>query len=269
MTKTQLMGILNVTPDSFYDQGKNFNRDIAIDAGIRLCDEGADILDIGGESTRPSSLPVSLEDEIARVIPVIEALKSKVNIPISIDTMKPEVARLAIHAGASIINDVTGLINQEMVNLAAKTGVKIICMHMRGNPQNMQDNLHYEKGIIDEILRFFKERLTFFKSNGIKVEQIILDPGIGFGKSVADNLQIIHKLSTFKNLGHPLLLGISRKSFMGKMVKEKPTSLLPATLGLNTVAIMNTIDIIRVHDVKEHRMLIDTLQYYLVETQIL
>ena len=267
MQKTQLMGILNVTPDSFYDQGDAFDTDKAIDKGLRMFDEGADIIDIGGESTRPGAIPVSTEDEILRVIPVILALKSKIQIPISIDTMKVQVAKLAIEAGASIINDVTGFIDIEMVELAKKTGVQIVVMHMRGNPLNMQNNLHYENGIVDEIFNFFKERVDFLTGNGIKKEQIILDPGIGFGKSVADNLKIIHNLLELKELGFPFLLGISRKSFMAKILKEKTCFLLPATLGLNSVAILSAVDIIRVHDIKEHRMLIDLMHNYMEETK--
>jgi len=267
MQKTKLMGILNVTPDSFYDQGEAFDTTKAIEKGLRMFDEGTDILDIGGESSRPGATPVSAEDEFLRVIPVISALKSKIKIPISIDTMKPQVAKLAIEAGASIINDVTGFMDIEMVELAKKTGIQIVVMHMRGNPLNMQNNLHYEGGIVDEILNFFKERIAFLTAKGIKKEQIILDPGIGFGKSVADNLKIIHNLSRFKELGFALLLGISRKSFMGKILNKTSSSLLPATLGLNSVAIMNAVDIIRVHDIKEHRMLIDLMHNYMEETK--
>ncbi len=267
MQKTKLMGILNVTPDSFFDRGEAFDTTKAIEKGLRMFDEGTDILDIGGESTRPGATPVSAEEEILRVIPVISALKSKINIPISIDTMKPQVAKLAIDAGASIINDVTGFIDIEMVELAKKTGVQIVVMHMRGTPLNMQNDLHYEGGIAEEILVFFKERTTFLTLKGIKKEQIILDPGIGFGKSVADNLKIIHNLSRFKELGFAVLLGISRKSFMGKILNNKPCSLLPATIGLNSVAIMNAVDIIRVHDIKEHRMLIDLMHNYMEETK--
>jgi len=263
LNKTKLMGILNVTPDSFSDQGVYFDPERAINRGLEMAMQGADIIDIGGESTRPGAVAVTLDDELARVIPVIKALRSKINIPISIDTMKAKVASQAIDAGANLINDVTGFSDIGMIELAISSKSDICVMHMKGNPLTMQNNLKYDDGIIQELLHFFDDRINFLLSKGVKQEQIIVDPGIGFGKSVADNLEIIHNLPQLKAMGFPLLLGISRKSFMGKIINKPATSLLPATLGLNTIAIMSRVDIIRVHDIEEHRMLIDLMQKYL------
>ncbi len=263
MKKTKLMGILNVTPDSFFDQGEYFSIDKAVERGIEIYLQGADIIDIGGESTRPNAKPVSLEDELKRVIPVITQLKKVIPIPISIDTMKVEVARQSIDAGADFINDITGFSDPQMIELAVKTKSQIIVMHMQGTPATMQNKPNYEKGIIEELFQFFDSRIAILIASGVKKEQIILDPGIGFGKSIADNLEIIHNLPEVKRIGLPVLLGISRKSFMSKLVDKPAESLLSPTLGLNTVAIMSHIDMIRVHDVKEHRMLIDIMNKYL------
>lgn len=261
------MGILNVTPDSFFDKGHFFSPELAIERGIEIYQEGADILDIGGESTRPGAKSVSLEEELARVIPVISALKKEIPIPISIDTMKAEVARQAVEAGADLINDVTGFSDPLMIALGAKTNKEVIVMHMQGTPATMQNKPSYQNGIVEELISFFKERVKTLLASGIRKEQIILDPGIGFGKSIADNLEIIHNLPEVKRIGLPVLLGISRKSFMSKIIDKPAESLLPATLGLNTVAIMSQIDMIRVHDVKEHRMLIDLMNVYMEKTK--
>lgn len=257
------MAILNVTPDSYFSESRFFNPDDAIARGVEMEKEGADILDIGGESTRPFSEPVPLEEEINRVIPVIASLKSKISIPISIDTMKFEVAKKALDAGASLINDVTGFQDIKMVELAVSYKTDICVMHMQGNPKTMQINPTYNTGIINELMHYFEERIQFLTKKGVQKEHIILDPGIGFGKSIADNLKIIQNLLKLKTLGFPLLLGISRKSFMGKITNQPPTKLLPATLGLNTMAILSNVDFIRVHDLSEHRMLIDVMQKYL------
>lgn len=260
MNKTKLMGILNITPDSFFESFDHFNK--AIDRGIKIFEEGADILDIGGESTRPGAENVSEEEELKRVIPVILDLKSKIKIPISIDTTKPKVAKEALKAGASYINDVSGFTNPLMAELAADTKQKIIVMHMQGTPKTMQNKPEYPHGIINELLSFFDERVHFLTKKGVTEEQIILDPGIGFGKSIADNLEIIHNLGVIKSIGFKLLLGVSRKSFMGKILKQTAEHLLPATLAMNSVALLSGIDIIRVHDIKEHRMLIDLMHEF-------
>jgi dihydropteroate synthase len=263
MKKTTLMGILNTTPDSFFDNGHYFDHSKAILRALEMEKEGADIIDIGGESTRPGATPVSEQEELNRTIAVIAGIRTRSNISISIDTMKPEVAAQAIKAGATLINDVGGFQNSEMVKIASVANCDICVMHMQGNPQNMQNNPEYSSGIIDTLLLFFEERMQFLLDAGIKKEKIIMDPGLGFGKSIADNLEIIHNLPKLKRLNIPLLLGISRKSFMGKIVNQPPSSLLPATLALNTVAMMSNVDIIRVHDVKEHRMIIDIMHKYL------
>ncbi|HRD56375.1 MAG TPA: dihydropteroate synthase [Parachlamydiaceae bacterium] len=260
MKKTQLMGILNVTPDSFYESFTDINE--AVLRGIQIYEEGADILDVGGESTRPGAEEVSEAEELKRVIPVILKLKEKIKIPISIDTMKPKVALEAIKAGASYINDVSGFSNPLMAELAASSGQKMIVMHMQGTPKTMQNKPKYQNGILDELLNFFEERIKFLIGKGVKKEQIILDPGIGFGKSIADNLKIIHNLAVIKAVGFPLLLGISRKSFMGKILEKPKELLLPATISLNSIALLSGIDIVRVHDIKEHRMAIDLVDFY-------
>ncbi len=247
------MGILNVTPDSFFDGGRYLSIDEGVAQGIRLSQEGADILDIGGESTRPGAHPISEQEELARVIPLIHALHKKVQIPISIDTTKPEVAKEAIKAGAAIINDVSGLSHPEMVKIAFETGVKVCLMHSQGIPLTMQDNPKYPQGIIEEMLLWFSNRVIELSEAGLDKKNIILDPGIGFGKTVDHNYEILHNLTRIKALGFPLLVGLSRKSFMGKVLGKKAVDLLPATLALNTLAMLSHTDIIRVHDVREHK----------------
>lgn len=259
---TKLMGILNTTPDSFFDGGSYSSHEAAFRRGMKMIAEGADIIDIGGESTRPGSLPVSLEEEIERTIPTIKALRNESLIPISIDTSKPAVAKEALIAGADLINDVTGMSNPEMVKLAIQYDAKICVMHMQGLPRTMQENPSYPKGVVQEIYDWFQDKISYLVNSGIKGEKILLDPGIGFGKSIADNLQILHNLPRFKTLGFPILLGISRKSFLQKILSKPAAEMLPATLGMNALAIQAGVDVIRVHDIKEHRMLIDLLSRY-------
>jgi len=256
---TKLMGILNVTPDSFYDKGKFFNIEAAINRGLQIFQEGADIIDIGGESTRPGAEVVSISEELDRVLPVIQALKEKITIPISIDTCKPKVAEAAIHQGASLLNDVSGFRNPEMIEVAASYGVDICVMHMQGDPKTMQQNPTYDDGVVSGILAWFEEKIKTLQHLGIKENKIILDPGIGFGKTVAHNVEIIQNLGRFKTLGFRLLYGVSRKSFMSRLLNKQATELLPATLSTNTLLIREGVDIIRVHDVKEHRDIIDLL----------
>lgn len=253
------MGILNVTPDSFYDGGQWHNPEKAIQHGIRLYEQGADMLDIGGESTRPQAIPVSEQEELDRVIPVIRALKQSIPIPLSIDTMKPRVARAALEAGASFINDVGGLRDPLMQQLAAETGVPVCVMHMSGDPSTMQQNPHYDEGIIPYLLDWFKKQIDSLLRVGIKEGQIILDPGIGFGKTVAHNVEILHNLAMLKALGFPLLFGASRKSFLAKLLNKPASELLSATLAVNMLAIQSGVNMIRVHDVAEHRDIINLL----------
>lgn len=258
---TKLMGILNVTPDSCYDQGKWFNTPAAIQRGIQIYQEGADLLDIGGESTRPGAAPVSEEEEIKRVVPVIEALSKEISIPISIDTMKPRVASAALNAGASFINDVSGCRDPEMLKLAAEADVPICVMHMHETPATMQINPVYREGIVPFLLSWFDRQIDRLLEAGVKESRIILDPGIGFGKTVADNGEIVHNLHRIKDLGFPVLVGLSRKSFLGKIVNKPYPGLLSATLAINTLAIQAQVDFIRVHDVSEHRDIIDLMRY--------
>jgi dihydropteroate synthase len=227
-----------------------------------LWKQGADIIDIGGESTRPNAPPVSEEEELRRVIPLIQELSRLQPLPISIDTMKPVVAEKALAAGASIINDVSGFRDPAMRELAASSNAQICVMHMLGTPVNMQDSPFYIEGITSALLVWFESTIESLTHAGVKKEQIILDPGIGFGKTVAHNLEIIHNLRKFKAIGFPLLLGVSRKSFIQKILGQKTDEVLPATLAVNTLAITSGVDYIRVHDVKEHRQVIKILSSY-------
>ncbi len=261
MAHTQLMGILNVTPDSCFDQGRWFDHSIAIQRGIQICSEGADWLDIGGESTRPRAEPVSETEELRRVIPVIKALKQKISIPISIDTLKAKVAEAAIEAGASLINDVSGFRDPAMRQVAANSQLPICVMHMHENPATMQNHPHYSQGVIPFLLDWFKKRIDLLLANGIKEKNIILDPGIGFGKTVADNVEIVHNLHKIKALGFPILMGLSRKSFLGKIINKSYPDLLPVSLAVNTLAILAHVEMIRVHDISEHRDVIDLMAY--------
>ena len=205
---------------------------------------------------------MTASEEIARVVPILESLKNKLSIPISIDTAKPAVARAAIHAGASLLNDITGFDQPEMAAIAREYDVHICVMHMQGTPQTMQQNPHYPSGIIPHLLQWFEKKIDILTRSGISPKRIILDPGIGFGKTVADNLEIIHNLPKLKRLGFPVLLGVSRKSFLSKILNKPPAELLPATIAMNVLAILSQVDIIRVHDVKEHRGTIDLMQAY-------
>lgn len=262
MAKTKIMGILNVTPDSYYENNRFLHIERAAAFALQMEAEGADILDIGGESSRPGANPVSEQEELERVIPVIELIQGKINIPISIDTIKPSVAIAAIKAGASFINDISGFENPEMIEVAIGNDLNICVMHMQGTPQTMQIKPHYEVGIIPHLLQWFETKVNSLIRLGIKSEKIIIDPGIGFGKTVADNLEIIHNLPQLKRLGFPVLLGSSRKSFLSKILNKPTRELLAATLAINTLAIASQVDIIRVHDVKEHRDVADTIWQY-------
>lgn len=259
MSKTRIMGIINVTPDSFYDKSRYINLDIAVATAIKMKDDGADILDIGGESSRPGAAIVSEEEELKRVIPIIEAMAHTIDLPISIDTSKPGVARAAIKAGARFLNDITGFENKEMIGVAREFDLDICVMHMQGKPQTMQVNPYYEEGIIPHLLSWFKVKIDHLIQSGIDPKRIILDPGIGFGKTVADNLEIVHNLRELKQLGFSLLLGVSRKSFLSKIVNKPASELLSATLAMNTIAIASQVEIIRVHDVREHRDIVNVL----------
>lgn len=247
--RTLLMGILNVTPDSFSDGGLYFNQQQAIAHGLRMAQEGADIIDVGGESTRPGSKPLDLEEELRRVLPVIEVLSRETDLPISIDTYKAEVARRAIEAGAEIINDISGLrFDPALATVAAQAHVPMVLMHIRGTPETMQKDVHYNS-LFSEILTYLKDAIERAESAGVDPDQIIIDPGIGFGKTFNQNLLLIKHLHEFRILGKPILLGTSRKSFIGKILGTDPDQRLEGTLASIAVGVLNGAHIIRAHDV--------------------
>ncbi len=252
--KPLVMGILNVTPDSFYDGGKYADFDNACERAFKMIEEGADILDIGGESTRPGAKPVTIEEEEKRVIPVIREIRKKSDIPISIDTHKSEIAEKALITGANIVNDISGMkFDEKMPFVIERYGAGIILMHIRGTPRDMQKNPYYED-TIKEIKNEIQERIKYAKNFDIENEQIMIDPGIGFGKRLYDNLMILKNLEEFKDMGYPLLVGHSRKSFIGKILDiEDPEYRKDGTLAVSAYLILKKIDIIRVHDVKETR----------------
>jgi len=254
LNETRIMGILNITPDSFSDGNQYFDTELAVKKALKMIGDGADIIDIGGESTRPGAAKVDAKNELERVIPVIEEIRKHSDIPLSIDTTKAEVAEKALGAGASILNDISALrFDADMIKVLSKfPKVSIILMHMQGTPETMQINPLYED-VIEEILAFFEERLKFCEENGISRERIIIDPGIGFGKRQEDNLIILKKIAEFKCLGLPVLLGASRKSFLGNIYTSSASIRLTGSLAASTCAFQNDIDLIRVHDVLEHK----------------
>jgi len=249
--KTLIMGVLNVTPDSFSDGGLYLNKERALEHGLRMVEEGADMIDIGGESTRPGAKPIDINEELQRVLPVIEALSKRISIPISIDTYKSEVAQRAIDAGAEIINDISGLnFDPHMAKVAAREDIPIILMHIRGTPETMQKDIHYNS-IFSEIILYLKDSIQRAEDAGVDPKKIIIDPGIGFGKTVSDNLIIIKNLKEFRILGKPILLGTSRKSFIGKLLNAGPKDRIEGTLSSIAIGVLNGAHIIRSHDVLE------------------
>jgi dihydropteroate synthase len=247
---TLVMGIVNVTPDSFSDGGKFLDERSAVKHALKLVDEGAEILDIGGESTRPGARPVAEKEELRRVIPVIEKLAKKVKIPLSIDTVKPSVARAALVAGASIVNDVAARRqNPAMRRAVAEYRAGYICMHAQGSPQTMQKNPVYRE-VVRDVGGFFSESLKILKCFGVEPEQIVLDPGIGFGKTLEHNLELLANLGSFARWRRPLLVGVSRKSFLEKISGAGLNERLPASLACATLAIESGVQIIRTHDVR-------------------
>ncbi len=246
-----VMGIVNVTPDSFADGGRFFDAEKAVAHALELVAQGAEILDVGGESTRPGAAPVSEAEELRRVIPVIEQLTRRVKVPVSIDTVKPAVAKAALAAGASLVNDVAANRDDDaMWRVVAETGAGYIVMHMQGTPQTMQSEPHYDD-VAREVGEFFAERLTRLAACGVTTEQVALDPGIGFGKSVAHNLQLLGALRGFTRFARPLVLGVSRKSFIGKIVAADAAQRLPGSLACASLAVEAGVQIIRAHDVPE------------------
>ena len=255
--RTLIMGILNVTPDSFSDGGRFSSPEEAVEEGIRMAEEGADILDVGGESTRPGSDPVSPEEEMRRVIPVIQGIASRINLPLSIDTMKAAVAREALAAGAEIVNDVSAMgFDEAMAKVVADAGAAVVLMHMKGVPKSMQAGDLAYGSLRGEIIAYLKERIEQAKEAGIDPAQIVVDPGIGFGKTTEDNMRLIKYLREFRVLGRPILVGASRKSFIGRVTGGEPAERDEGTAAAVTAAILNGGQIVRVHDVAKMKKVV-------------
>ena len=256
--KCHVMGILNITPDSFYDGGWHFDSDDARKRIEEMIEEGAEIIDIGGESTKPGSRPVSIEEELERVIPAIKFITSISGIPVSIDTQKAEVAKKAVEAGACVVNDVGGLRNSEMIRAVAEMKVPVIIMHMQGTPENMQKDPHYDDTVPD-IRNWLEERIKAAETAGIRRSDVIVDPGIGFGKNLRHNLEILGGLDQFKDMAGGVLLGASRKSFIGFLTGADDGDRLTGSLASAMMGATAGVDLVRVHDVKETRKAIDTI----------
>lgn len=248
LDRTRVMGVLNVTPDSFSDGGRYFRPEDAIRRGLELADQGADLVDVGGESTRPKADPVSADEEWRRVAPVLEALGRKADVPLSIDTRKPEVAGKAIDAGATIVNDVSGLRDARMLPLVARSGVGVVIMHMQGDPATMQDHPTYAD-VTREVRAFLEIRAREAVGTGIPPELIALDPGIGFGKSIEHNLTLLRHLDLVAELGHPVVVGVSRKSFLGKIGAGEAGERLAGGIAAATMAVAHGAHVVRSHDV--------------------
>ncbi|RJO63887.1 MAG: dihydropteroate synthase [Candidatus Omnitrophota bacterium] len=253
--RTHIMGVVNFTPDSF--SGDGFYRDLlfrepqaALGKVQAMVDDGADIIDVGGESSRPGTISISVQEEIRRTIPVVKLLAKKIKVPISIDTCKPEVARRALDSGAHMVNDITGLRNSAMRKVVSSYNAAAVVMHMKGNPRTMQKSPSYD-ALIDEILAFLEGSLRLAEDARIAKEKIIIDPGIGFGKTLAQNLQILKRLKDFRSLGRPVLIGPSRKSFIGRLLNLEPEDRVFGTASACVAAVQRGASLVRVHDVKE------------------
>lgn len=245
-----IMGILNVTPDSFSDGGQFYSHQLAVEHALRLEDAGADIIDVGGESTRPYSAPVSVEEEVSRVVPVLESLVRRVSIPISIDTSKAAVAKVAIELGVEIVNDVTGLAGDpDMLSVVTQGQVGVCAMHMRGTPQTMQDNLEYQN-VVAEIADYLHQRDQALLAAGVMASRICLDPGIGFGKSHDQNWQLVRACDQFHALGRPLLVGHSRKGFIRKLCGPKTGDVVSGSVAVALALAQRGVQVLRVHDVQ-------------------
>lgn len=251
-----LMGILNATPDSFSDGGKYLDIASAVKHAHKMEQDGADIIDIGGVSTRPGSVPISTKEELSRVAPILKKVLRELNVPVSIDTFNPYVAKECLKLGAQIINDVTGLRNQLMLRAIRKYEAAVIIMHMKGNPKKMQINPKY-KNVVSEISSFFQQKIILAEKNNIS--GTIIDPGIGFGKTVEHNLILLKNLKEFKSFGYPVLIGTSRKSFIGKISNVGVDERIEGTIASNIIAAMNGANILRVHDVKECKRAVEIL----------
>jgi dihydropteroate synthase len=255
--RSALMGVVNVTPDSFYDGGRRLAPERAIADGVGMAVAGADIIDVGGESTRPGARLVSEEEELDRVLPVIRGLRQAVSVPISIDTYKANVARAALDAGADIVNDISALrFDGGMAALVAKENVPVVLMHMQGTPQTMQTDPRYND-LLQDVKDFLRAQVRFAEESGIAPEKIVVDPGIGFGKKIEHNLQLLNRLSELATLGYPLLVGASRKAFIGKILDAAPDERMEGSLAAAVAAVLAGADIIRAHDVRETRRALD------------
>ncbi len=254
---TLIMGVVNVTPDSFSDGGRLTDVDAAVAHALRLVDEGADLLDVGGESTRPGAAAVSVDEEVNRVVPVIRRLVSETRVPVSVDTMKPEVAEAALDAGAHLVNDVTGFRDARMIRVTAEGGAAAVCMHMQGTPRTMQEKPTYAD-VVKDVAQYLRGRASALESAGLPQECIVLDPGIGFGKTLDHNLELLNRLPEICELGYPVLVGASRKSFLGTLTAfggDSPpaTDRLEGTLAAHVAAALAGARMVRVHDVAAHR----------------
>ena len=251
--RTALMGILNVTPDSFSDGGRYLEARKAIARGVELAGQGADIIDIGGESTRPGARPLSAPEEIERVVPVVRELRRVISIPLSIDTVKAEVARAALDAGADVVNDISALrFDPDMISLIVEEKVPVVLMHMQGTPRTMQESPRYQN-VLQEVKDFLRSRVAFSVERGVAPERIVVDPGIGFGKDLEHNLALIRGISTLTSLAQPVLVGPSRKTFIGKILNVGADDRLEGSLAAAVAAALGGAGMIRMHDVKEAR----------------
>ncbi len=250
LTKPQVMGILNVTPDSFSDGGRFIAPKVALKQALQMVADGAAIIDVGGESTRPGAAIVPVEEEIERVVPVIEAIHAEIAIPISIDTSKPEVMRAAISAGAGLINDVQALRVEGALQAAVELDVPVCLMHAQGTPQTMQNNPQYDS-VVAEVTQFLFERVSVCEQAGISRDKLIVDPGFGFGKRASHNLRLMKHLTSLVEQGLPVLIGVSRKSMIGKLLNVSVEERLAASLALSTLAVWQGAKIVRSHDVRE------------------
>jgi len=263
--KTWLMGVLNVTPDSFSDGGLFFEKENALRKGLELVAEGAEIIDIGGESARPGAEPIAVDEELRRVLPVLRELRKRTDVLISVDTTKAEVARASLEEGADIINDISALrFDPQMAKLIFERKVPCVLMHMKGTPKTMQISPFYQD-VVEEVKSFLRERIEFAKSCGIETPRIIIDPGIGFGKRLEDNLVLLNNLEVFEELNQPLLVGVSRKSFIGKILNLPPEQRLEGTIASVVICIQKGAHILRVHDLKEVKRAIAVAEAILQE----
>ncbi|UCG53863.1 MAG: dihydropteroate synthase [Candidatus Latescibacterota bacterium] len=252
------MGILNVTPDSFSDGGAFFCKEDAYRHSMRMVEDGADIIDIGGESTRPGSQYVDQDEELRRIMPVIESLVGRIPVPISVDTRRAAVARAALEAGCRMVNDVSACRDPEMPGVVREFRVPIVVMHMKGDPDSMQESPHYDD-VVKEVCAFLAERAKFLERQGIDSDMIIVDPGIGFGKRFRDNLDLLKSIDTIRTLGYPVTIGASRKRFLGELLETDPNERLSGNLAVAAWCYKTNVEVIRVHDVKETAGLLKVL----------